>query len=236
MKKNKNSAIIVAAGNSTRMGQGISKQFLKICERPVIYWTLKAFEDCNCIDEIVVCSKKSDFDKMREIIRKYKITKVKCLVQGGSTRQQSVVNGVNATSSDSNYLVIHDGARPLITCDMIEKAIAGAMENGAAAIGVQVKDTLKIVDENSLIIGTQSRENLWAVQTPQVFEKEIYIKALKAAQADDMDCTDDCQLIERINQKITMVIGQSLNIKITTSDDLLLAEAILKNRGMKNEF
>ncbi|MDR1564454.1 MAG: 2-C-methyl-D-erythritol 4-phosphate cytidylyltransferase [Oscillospiraceae bacterium] len=222
------SAIIVAAGSSTRMGGGLSKQLLTIGEMPVIYHTIKAFQECTAIDEIIISARECDFEPISAIASEYHFDKVSKLVSGGETRQQSVKNGIAAVSGKCLYLAVHDGARPLVTCSDITLCINAAIEHGAAALGTPIVDTLKLADTSGKILGTQSRNSLWAVHTPQIFEKELYLRALKAAEQANAFYTDDCQLIEAVKANIFIVNSSRFNIKITTPEDLLFAEAALK--------
>ncbi len=217
-------AVIVAAGNSTRMGT--PKQFIPLNERPLIAYTLAAFEQCAAIGEIVIVAQEEHHSRLRDIAATYGITKLSAIVCGGSTRQQSVRNGVNVCHAD--YVAIHDGARPLVTPEIIERVIQGAVQYGAAAAAVHVKDTVKIADENGLVIETPDRATLWNVQTPQIFEKALYERALEHAIAQGLDLTDDCQLIEAIGQPVKLVEGSYTNIKVTTPEDVPFAEELLR--------
>ena len=219
------SAIIVAAGNSTRMGLGVSKQFIKIGGEPVITHTLRAFENADVIDSAVVVCRKEDEAEIRSIISDNGFSKVRALVYGGDTRDRSVKNGVKACDERTTHFAIHDGARPLITETDINAVVAEAKKCGAAALGTLVTDTVKAVGEDGIIISTPDRAALRAVQTPQVFEKGLYLKAL--AEAENKGITDDCQLVERIGGSVKIVLGSERNIKLTTQNDIKLAEMYL---------
>ena len=221
-------AIVVAAGNSTRMN-GINKQFLLIDGVPVLIRTLRAFSECSLINEIIVAAREEDIPKMHSMLRDYGVLKVKEIVTGGATRQQSVYNAFCRCSPLSEFIAIHDGARALVTPDVITDTLIAAFETGAAATGVRVKDTIKVVDENSVIVSTPPRENLWAVQTPQVFSRRLYLNAIDSVKSAE-NFTDDCRLIEEYGHQITMVEGSYDNIKITTPEDITLAEAIIRKR------
>ena len=223
------SAVVVAAGNSTRMN-GVNKQLLLIDGVPVLVRTLKALSDNSKVGEIVVAAREEDIPVIYQAVQEYEIPKVTHIVRGGATRQQSVLNAVNAVSESCEYLLIHDGARPLVTADIIDGTLEAAFEYGAAATGVKVKDTIKKVGPDGFIIGTPDREKLWAVHTPQIFKKSLYIDALRTV-ADASDFTDDCKLIEEYGEKVQMVEGSYENIKITTPGDVILAEAILRTRN-----
>ncbi len=217
-------AVIVAAGNSTRMGT--PKQFIPLNSRPLIAHTLAAFEQCAAIDEIVVVAQEEHHPRLREIAETYGITKLSAVVCGGSTRQQSVRNGVNACRAD--YVAIHDGARPLVTPAIIERVIQGAVQYGAATAAVRTKDTVKIADENGVVVATPDRTALWNVQTPQIFEKALYERAFEYAVAQSLDATDDCQLIEALGNPVKLVEGSYTNIKVTTPEDVPFAEELLR--------
>ena len=225
------SAIIVAAGGSTRMGTAGSKQFIPLLERPVIEYTLSAFQNCETISEIVVVSREQDAQQIKEIADNNGFSKVKAVVNGGDSRAHSVKNGIAAASSGAEYYAIHDGARPLITVEEIERVCEAAFETGAATLGTPVTDTIKIVDGSDMIESTPLRSQLRAVQTPQVFESELYSFALDNAEDDLEGFTDDCSLIEKMGGEVMVVEGNKENIKLTTPIDIIIAESILKSRG-----
>ncbi len=222
-------AIIVAAGEGRRMG-GVSKPLLPLHGRKVIEWVLDAFEQCVLITQIVVVTRSKDLDDICALKKKY--PKFSTAVLGGKTRQLSVTAGVQA--AQGQCLAIHDGARPLITPDTIERVLKAAFSVGAAAAAVPVKDTIKIVDESGLVKQTPLRQTLWAVQTPQVFQKALFLKAMQAAVQDHRDYTDDCQLIEAIGEPVQLVEGAYANLKITTPEDLAQAESLLLERREKH--
>ncbi len=234
-KNNKSfvSAVIVSAGSSSRMG-GINKQFLNICGMPVIAHSVKAFSDCDFIDEIVVVTRKPDIQKITEIICEYGLKKVKSVVVGGETRQISVLNGVKETSDNADYIAVHDGARPLVTEKVIFDTLTSAFDCEAAATGVKVVDTIKCVDNDENIISTPDRAALRAVQTPQIFNKKLYLNAVENV-ANSKDFTDDCKLIEAYGKSVKIVDGDYENIKITTPNDIVVAEAYLSKRGVSND-
>lgn len=229
-KKSKTvSAIIVAAGSGTRMKIPTRKQLVEINDMPVIAHTLTAFENTDIIDEIIIVTKEEDILIMWDIAREFKISKVTEIVNGGATRTGSVRNGLNAAKGE--IVAIHDGVRPCIKSEHIEKTVKKAIETGAAALGCPVTDTLKKVDENGIIRDTVSRENLWAIQTPQVFEKEILIRAYDEGNTEN--ATDDCMLLESIGVKVSMVEGNRSNIKVTVQNDIELVSAILAKENEK---
>ena len=191
------SAIIVAAGQSRRMGGDTSKQFILIDGVPVIVRTLKAFEIAERIREVVIAARQEDIPQMYALIQDYEITKVKQIITGGETRQESVFRAIAQVDENADFLAIHDGARPLIRPQEIDLAVSAAVEHGAAALGVPVKDTVKQVDADGKIVDTPERSTLWAVQTPQVFSRALYLRAAEQAGEAAAQLTDDCQLIER---------------------------------------
>lgn len=224
------SAIIVAAGGSVRMGIADSKQFIPLLGRPAIEYTLRAFEKCHFIKEIVVVCREQDKERIRLIADENGFSKVSSLVEGGASRAESVRNGIKAASSKAKYFAIHDGARPLITVEEIERVIEAAFETGAATLGVPVKDTIKIVDGYNKIESTPLRSQLRAVHTPQVFERELYQFALENAGDNMINFTDDCSLIEHMGGEVEVVKDSEENIKLTTPIDVVIAESILRER------
>lgn len=222
------SAVIVSAGNSTRMG-GINKQFLELEGVPVIAHSISAFQKSEYVDEIVIVTRESDIKEIQNLVKKYNFPKVIAIVCGGETRQLSVYNGVINTSKNTHIVAIHDGARPLVTVEVIEETIKAAAEFGAAATGVKVKDTVKFVDDNNNIINTPDRAYMRFIQTPQVFDKELYLDAMNTVE-NSKDFTDDCKLLEAYGKTVKFVDGDYENIKITTPEDIELAESYLKRR------
>lgn len=223
------SAVIVSAGNSTRMG-GINKQFLEIKGIPVLVHTLSVFDKAECIDEIVVVTRKSDIEDVKSLISSYDIKKVSKIVKGGETRQISVLNGVVSTSDKTNIIAVHDGARPLVTEKIINDTLEQAVLFSAAATGVKVKDTVKQVNDDNDIVATPDRNYLRFIQTPQIFDKSLYLDAVNTVE-NSKDFTDDCMLIEAYGKIVKFVDGDYENIKITTPEDVELAECYLKRRG-----
>ncbi|HEX3038812.1 MAG TPA: 2-C-methyl-D-erythritol 4-phosphate cytidylyltransferase [Caproiciproducens sp.] len=227
-------AIIVAAGNSSRMALEYSKQFVPLCGIPAIVRTLSAFEAARRIDSVVIVCRGEDTEEIKKLIIQYHYKKIGEIVPGGRTRQQSVLAGIAATLEDAAYFAIHDGARALITAGEIDAAVEDAVRYGASSLAVPVKDTIKVADESGFIVSTPDRSILWAVQTPQVFERGIYLKALARAQEEGADYTDDCQLVEHLGIKVHLCPGEYTNLKLTTPDDIPLAETILyKREGIK---
>jgi len=225
------SAVIVAAGSSTRMGKGVSKQLLKLAGVPVLARTLRAFQQSGYIDEIVVVSRPEDMREISELLTKYGITKPVRLVAGGATRADSVKRGFAAISKKAKYVAIHDGARCLITPAMIKKVLRAAYLHRAATAACTVTDTVKIATKRGFIERTEDRERVWLAQTPQVFHTNLYRAAL--ANVKDNTLTDDNQLIEAIGYPVKLVDCGAENLKITRPEDLPRAEAILAARRAK---
>ncbi len=212
------------------MGGGVSKQFLKIGGIPVIEHTLRAFQSCTVVNEVIVVARERDIEEIRKIAQNAGITKLKTIVTGGGERCDSVQNGINAASKRTGFFAIHDGARPLVKPADIEKTVRKAFAAQSAAPGVSVKDTIKAVDNSETVTSTPDRACLRAIQTPQVFKRTLYLKALNKARAEGRAFTDDCQLIENYGGRVEVVAGSESNIKITTPFDLVVANGILKAR------
>lgn len=221
-----NAAIILGAGAGTRMKADKSKLLLEINGKTVLERTVETFSKIKEINEIIVVCRESDLDSFENVLLPYNVSY--CF--GGETRQQSVMNAVE-TIDECDYLLIHDGARPLITEKEITDTLTSAIQNGAAAVGVMVKDTIKVIDSNYQIVSTPDRSSLVSIRTPQIFEFKMYVDAVEKAKADGKDFTDDCQLIEYFGKPVFTVIGDYGNIKITTPEDLPMAEGVLKMRG-----
>lgn len=225
-----NSAIIVAAGNSTRMGKGYSKIFEPILGKPSIYYTLQAFQKNDLIDEIILVCRETDKEDLKKIIFENDITKCKNFALGGKSRQESVFNGVNKANKNADFLVIHDAARILITDEIITNVIKDAHQNKFSIPCVAAKDTIKIVDKDGFVKETPDRSSLFQVQTPQVFEKSIYEEVINLAIQSGKDYTDDSQLLENAGFKVHTVCGSYENMKLTTVEDIPVFESILKKR------
>lgn len=224
------SVIIAAAGNSTRYGTGKSKQFLILDNTPVLIKSIQAFEEIDDVKEIIVTARKQDFGVIEDFIAQYGVRKVKHIVEGGDTRQDSIYAAVKKVDEKANLVAVHDGARPLIKRKVIESVIQKADEVDAAACAVPVKDTIKIIDSSGKIVTTPERDALRAVQSPQVFRLSLYKEAIEKAVSDGKQYTDDCQLVESMGYPVYLVDGDYENIKITTPDDLLVAEKFLSER------
>ncbi|MBE6983484.1 MAG: 2-C-methyl-D-erythritol 4-phosphate cytidylyltransferase [Ruminococcaceae bacterium] len=219
-------AVIVAAGNATRMC-GIDKTTALLRGEPVIVHTVRAFQDCDAIKEIVVVTRSDLLMQVSELCHGF--SKVRAVVVGGDNRVASVQNGLSALSAKARLVAVQDGARPLVSFAVIDRTVRAAHSYGAAAPGVPVKDTIKCV-AGGLIASTPERKSLQAVQTPQVFDTDILRGALRKAVKDGAEITDDCSAVERLGLRIRMVEGDEQNIKITTPTDLKLAEMLLEDQ------
>ncbi|WP_173473195.1 2-C-methyl-D-erythritol 4-phosphate cytidylyltransferase [Eubacterium ruminantium] len=223
------SVIVLAAGSGSRMKSSKAKQFMEIGGKPLIYHALKVFE-ASIVDEIILVTRQQDINFMREeVVKKYSFNKVKKIVAGGKERYDSVENGIKACDKRNNIIMIHDGARPFVTNAMILSSISEVKRCKACTVAVPVKDTIKVVDEEGYGIDTPDRSTLYQIQTPQTFDRKIITEAYSRMRSDkNRNITDDTMLVERyLDQKVKVVEGSYNNIKITTPEDIALAEAIL---------
>lgn len=222
-------AIIVAAGRSNRM-QGQDKIMTFLQGEPLIAHTIRVFQNSPFIDEIIVVTREDLISTLGRICHQQAFDKVTMIVPGGETRVHSVMNGLNHVSKSVRLAAIHDGARPFVTPEIIEKTVRKAESCHAAAPAVPVKDTIKTA-EKRIVTGTPDRKLLFAVQTPQIFDFDLLRGALQKALDENLPITDDCSAVEAMGMSVCLTEGSDLNIKITTPTDLILAEAILKDRG-----
>lgn len=230
MEKQKYTAIVLAAGSGKRMNSKVHKQYLIIQDRPVLYYSLKAFED-SAVDEIVLVVGKGEEKFCRkEIVDKYGISKVKAIVEGGKERYHSVFEGLKQTS-DADYVLIHDGARPFVNQNIIRRCMQEVQKYQACVVGMPVKDTIKIADEEGYAKQTPDRKNVWMIQTPQTFSYALIYEAYEEMlKTEDTAITDDAMVLERIKGKKSKLIeGSYRNIKITTPEDLLIANVYLQH-------
>lgn len=220
------SAIIVAAGRGTRMGLGVNKVLIPIEDRPVLSVTLEGFSKSVWVDEIILVISPEDEPAIAELVKG--LSRVR-LVYGGTTRQESVRNGLHAVSGHADIVLIHDAARPFVDEAMIKRGIEAALAYGAACAGMPVKDTIKRVDSRGLIAETPERSSLWSAQTPQVFKKDIILKAHEWAYEQHISGTDDAMLVEAMGMPVVMFEGSYRNIKITSYEDMRIARALLQD-------
>lgn len=235
MKNGKTTAIILAAGQGKRMNSTVQKQYLLIDNKPVLYYSLKAFEE-SMIDDIVLVTGNAEIAFcQKEIVEKYGISKVRVVTAGGKERFHSVACGLAAISWECDYVFIHDGARPFVDCDIIARAYQTVQETSACVVGMPVKDTIKLLDKNGYVENTPNRSYVWQIQTPQVFEKALITEAYeklaseeKILRAANIVITDDAMVVEYfMNIPIKLVEGSYRNIKITTPEDLKIAEIFM---------
>jgi 2-C-methyl-D-erythritol 4-phosphate cytidylyltransferase len=222
-------AVVPAAGRSLRMGE--DKLFLPLGEVPVILRTLRTLESCGYITEIIVATREESIVPLGQLCRDAALNKVTKIVVGGESRAASVLAGLREADPASGLIAVHDGDRPLVTVEVINAAIERAAQRGAAAPAVPVKDTIKRAVDG-VVETTLNRSAIYAVQTPQVFEHGLILGALEKAVADGAEITDDCSAVERIGMPVCLTEGSYDNIKITTPEDLVAAEAILERWGL----
>lgn len=226
-----NSAVIVAAGTGKRMNSNINKQYIKLRDKEVVAHTIEVFDKNDNIDEIVVVVREDEEAFFVEhILKKYNFDKNIKIAHGGRERQDSVYNGLKKVNKGCNTVLIHDGARPFVSNDIINNSIEEAIANKAVVVGVPVKDTIKVLDDNNIITNTPNRNYVWAVQTPQSFDYDILIKSYENAFKKNYYGTDDAMLVEEMGYSVKMIMGSYENIKMTTREDLNFGEQILKNR------
>lgn len=219
-------AIIVAAGKSERMGPGTDKAFLSLVNKPVVAWSLMAFEKCPDVDRIVLVVRKDQQLAAKAVCQMFGISKLDKIVAGGNKRQDSVLAGFAACDLDTRTVVIHDGARPLVTSGMISEVVKLGARTGGATVGRRMIDTVKVVEKGTTVDRTESREKLWQVQTPQAFQFRVLRDAYKALGKNEV--TDDCQAVELNGGTVKIFESNRLNLKITTPEDLQVAAALLK--------
>lgn len=231
-------AIVLAAGSGSRMKSDVKKQYMEIGGKPLIYYSLKAFGE-SIIDDIVLVVSRGDVDYVKkDIVDKYGFDKVKTVVEGGLYRYHSVRLGLEAADSDCDYAFIHDGARPFVDRDIIMRALSAVKEYGACVVGMPAKDTIKIADDKGFAQSTPNRDKVWMVQTPQVFSYKTILELYRRLDREEeelmargINITDDAMVAEYYSdQKIKLVEGSYNNIKITTPEDIAVAEEILKNK------
>jgi len=221
-------AIILAAGNGSRMKSDVKKQYISIGAKPVIWYTLNSFEKSN-VDDIILVTGVEEIEYCKKIIKESCFDKVSMVMPGGKERYDSVYEGLKRCEN-SDYVLIHDGARPLIDNNMINRVISAVVENEACILGVPVKDTVKVTDENGYIVSTPKRNVLYNAQTPQAFKTTLILEAYqKMYQEHDCSITDDAMAVELYtDKKVKVIMGDYNNVKITTCEDLDIVEKKLK--------
>lgn len=230
LMNSKIAVLIPAAGQGRRMGSSVKKPYLRLADKPVLSHTIDRFEQNKVVDDIFVIVDESDFNTcISNILEPFQYNKVRELISGGDTRQRSVYNGLCALDDDIEYVIIHDGVRPFINDDIIRKCLEATAEWGAAVSAVPVKDTIKLVNDDLFVVDTPNRELLWRVQTPQVFRKSLIVAAHEKALKDESKAPDDATLVEKFGSPVKMVIGSYKNVKLTTPEDMRVAEVILSD-------
>ncbi len=230
MEKIHCTAIVLAAGKGKRMGTKVHKQYLELAGKPVLYYSLKAFEDSAHIDEIILVTGSGEEEYCKkQIVDKYQISKVTEIISGGKERYHSVWNGLSKVTG-KGYTFVHDGARPFVNEGMIERALCEVKKSKACVVGMPVKDTVKIADSEGYVANTPDRSRVWTIQTPQVFENDLLKEAYKKLMmCGNIAVTDDAMVVEQMmHLPVKLVEGAYQNIKITTPEDLLIAENFLK--------
>lgn len=221
-------AILVAAGDSRRMG--FDKLFAAIAGETVIAHTIRAFEDARCVDGIIVVARQDKHDEIKTIVRNENFKKIRSIIPGGKHRQDSVRAGLDHLDSFTKYVAVHDAARPLVTPEQIEGVFQQCVNHGAAALAEPINDTLKRADTDLLVSGSVDRHQLYAMQTPQIFERQLIEEAYRAVYAKSISITDEVSAVERLGRKVVLVLNDDFNFKITSPRDLPLAEFVLKQR------
>ena len=222
------SVIIPAAGFGERMGASISKQFLLLADKPILVHTLERFQSSPLVDEIIIATQPASFPTIELMRSEYGLTKVKAPVEGGERRQDSIANALKFVDATADIIVVHDAVRPFVHLRAIEQSIETARYYGASIIAVRAKDTMKLAATDGRVERTLNRSSLWSVQTPQSFRRELLLTAYDHAAQHNIAATDDSYLVEQTGVSPIIVEGSYENIKITTPDDLLLAELLLK--------
>jgi 2-C-methyl-D-erythritol 4-phosphate cytidylyltransferase len=223
------SAIIVAAGSSQRMG--FDKLLALLGDKPVLAHTLDAFERANSVREIILVARAECVGDFEGLVRQCDFKKVRRVVPGGKHRQDSVRAGLKSLAADASYIAVHDAARPLVTPEQIERVFALAREHGAAALAEPITDTVKRVDENHCVTGGVPRESLYAMQTPQIFGRDLLERAYAAVATNNLSITDEVSAVEHLGAKVVLTLNEEWNVKITYPRDLLLAQSVLAQRS-----
>lgn len=223
-----NSAIILAAGKSERMGAGTDKAFLSLGSKPIVAWSLLAFEACTDVDEIILVVRKDQMLAAKSVASMFGISKLKKIIPGGTKRQDSVQCGLAEVDDDTRYVIVHDGARPCVTPALISEVIKCAKRNGCGIAAQRIVDTIKYVEKNMLVDHTVDREKLWAVQTPQAFSLSLLTRAFKAVKDKKATVTDEASAVELLGEPVKLVEWTHPNMKITTVEDLPLAAVAMK--------
>lgn len=223
--------IIMAAGKGKRMQTTVSKQFLPIGGKEILAWTVEVFEKSPLVQEILLMASADGKEDVQTLCDTYGWKKVTAVLEGGKERQNSVANGLAAVGKETDIVLIHDGVRPFVTEEMIADSIAAAQQFGGAVIGVPAKDTIKVCSPEGMAIETPDRSTLWQIQTPQTFQRDLIVQAYQKADKEGFLGTDDASVAEFAGHQVKVVMGSYRNIKITTKEDLIIAEAFLKEEN-----
>lgn len=229
-------AIIMAAGKGKRMQTAVSKQFLPVCGKEILAWTVDVFEKSPLVDTILLMASADGKEDVQHLWDSYGWKKVAAVLEGGKERQNSVANGLASVGEDTDIVLIHDGVRPFVTEEMIADSIVAAQAYGGAVIGVPAKDTIKVCSADGLAVETPDRSTLWQIQTPQTFQRDLIVNAYEKADRDGFLGTDDASVAEFAGHQVKVVMGSYRNIKITTKEDLVIAEAFFKEDLKEKEM
>ena len=223
-------ALIVAAGEGKRIGSAVPKPFLPIGNRPMILHTLRRFGESRTVRKVVLLTSTKEISRCQELVRSdSQLRGLECIISpGGLRRQDSVSQGLTQLDADCEVVIIHDGVRPFVSSRLIDRCVENAFKEGAVIVGVPVRDTIKVISADRLVRETPPRGSLWEIQTPQVFRTEIIREAYRQAVLEGTEATDDAMLVERLGKNVTLLEGQTTNIKITVPEDFLFAETLLR--------
>lgn len=225
-------AIVPAAGHGHRMNHNVSKQYLPLGGKPILVHTLGALARSPLIDDIFLVVQEDKVGYCQhELLPQYEVQKVRAVITGGPTRQDSVYNGLRQLTVECDVVLVHDSVRPFVTERMVQESVEETVRSGAAVVAVPMKDTIKVTKSQGIVEKTLARDNLWAVQTPQVFQRSLIQDAYEKAFREGFRATDDATLVERLGHPVKIVEGSPDNLKITTPEDLMMAEVILRERG-----
>lgn len=221
------SLIVAAAGQGKRLGAGSNKVFLPLNDKPILAYTLAVAELSPLINEVLVVTRPEDILRCKQVVTRGGYRKVREIIPGGAARQDSIFAGLKAIPATTDWVAVHDGARPFLTLELLERVIMAARVTGAAIAALPVKETVKQSDGQGLVTATLERQHLWSVQTPQVFRYDWLMEAYRKANINGWRATDDAALVEKTGKPVKIVPGEEANIKITTPGDLVMARAIL---------
>lgn len=223
-------AIILAAGRGSRMKSSINKVLMLLVDQPILLHSVLRFSECSMVDDLIIVAAADEVLHVKKMLNQLPGIKQWQVVAGGSERQYSIANALNVIPKTTNVVLVHDGARPLVTKECVENVIRAAIKNKAAVVAVPVKDTIKTVDDRGFVTGTLDRKVLWSIQTPQGFDYHILRQAYKQAAQENYLGTDDASLVERLGISVKIVVGSYENLKVTTPEDLIVAEALLQGK------